>query len=118
MNSLMTLLLSELVINKQTKGILINLLNLDIDLDLLEEFIIRHPELIELNDIQDKKNKKIKLTISEHFYKMDNLDIIIKTLTPEQLTSIIFQISHTIALIQQKYPGFRHNNLNIDSILR
>ena len=33
------------------------------------------------------------------------------------IKSLLFQIIHTLISIQYKYPGFRHNKLNIDNIM-
>ncbi len=118
MNSLVTWLLSDLVVTKKTKGILLNIMNLDLGLDLLMDFLDNYPEIYsDFKDIQDKKNKIVNVTISEHFFKTDLLSEIANKLTWEQLKSIIFQVAHVIALAQQTYPGFRKNNLTCDTIL-
>jgi hypothetical protein len=118
MNSLVSWLLSDLVVTKKTKGILLNIMNLDVGLDLLMDFLDNYPEIYaDFKDIQDKKNKMINVTISEHFFKTDLLSEIASSLTWEQLVAIIFQVGHVIALAQQAYPGFRKNNLTCDTVL-
>jgi len=118
MNSLVTWLLSDLVTTKKTKGILLNIMNLDIGLDLLIDFLDNYPEIYaDFKDIPDKKNKIINVTISEHFFKTDLLSEIASSLTWEQLVSIIFQVGHILALSQKTYPGFRKNNLTCDTVL-
>lgn len=118
MNSLVTWLLSDLVVTKKTKGILLNIMNLDVGLDLLMDFLDNYPEIYsDFKDIQDKKNKMVNVTVSEHFFKTDLLSEIASGLTWEQLKSIIFQVAHVLALAQQAYPGFRKNNLTCDTVL-
>ncbi len=117
-NSLVTWLLSDLVVTQKTKGILLNIMNLDVGLDLLMDFIDNYPEIYaDFKDIQDKKNKIINVTVSEHFFKTDLLSEIASELTWEQIKSIIFQVGHVLALSQQAYPGFRKNNLTCDTVL-
>jgi hypothetical protein len=116
-HSLITWLLSDLVIMRKTKGILLNLMTVDIDFDLLEEFIDNFQEIApDFLQIQNKKDKVINVVISEHFFKTELLNNIILDLTWNQLKSIIFQVAHTLAIIQSTYNGFRHNNLLLDSI--
>jgi hypothetical protein len=117
MNSLLTYLFSDLVINGQTKGILLNLMNVDIEFDLLEEFYSNYPEIADdFSEIQNKKDKVINITIFEHFFKMELLSKIILDLTWDQLKSIIFQVAHTLAVIQEKFNGYKHNNLFINEL--
>ena len=112
MNSLITYLFSDLVITNKTKGILLNLMNVDIDFELLEDFYNNYPEIAsDFSEIQNKKDKVINITIFEHFFKMELLSKILLDLTWDQLKSIIFQVAHTLAVIQQEFNGYKHNNL-------
>lgn len=113
MNSLMTFVLSDLVIKKQTKGILLHLLNIDLDSELLIPLFKKQNETI---DLLDKKNKKVKCCVSEHFFKQKKFDLEIDNLNIKQIYSIIFQVLTTLATIQQSYPTFKHNNLDMESI--
>ena len=112
MNTLMTWLLSDLVITRKTKGILLNIMNVDIDFELLEEFYSNIPQISsDFLDVLNKKDKVINITIFEYFFKRETLSKIIIDLTWIQLKAIIFQVAHTLAVIQEKYKGFRHNFL-------
>jgi hypothetical protein len=116
-NSLVTWLLSDLVILKKTKCILLNLMNFDVTLDLLSDFIDNYPEVnADFIDINDKKNKIVNVTVMEHFFKTELLSEIINSLSWNEIKSIIFQIAHVLALIQETYPGFRKNNLTLDTV--
>lgn len=91
MNSLVTWLLSDLVISKQTKCILLNLINFDVTLDLLSDFIDNYQEVnADFSNINDKKNKLINVTVTEHFFKTELLSEIINSLSWNELKSIIF----------------------------
>ena len=112
MNSLITYLFSDLVISGKTRCILLNLMNVDIEFELLEEFYSNNSEIAnDFSEIQNKKDKVINITIFEHFFKMELLSTILLDITWDQLKSIIFQVAHTLAVIQETFNGFRHNNL-------
>ena len=112
MNAYMTWLLSDLVITRKTKGILLNMMNVDIDFELLEDFYSNIPQISsDFLDVLNKKDKVINITVFEYFFKIETLSKIIMDLTWNQLKSIIFQVAHTLAVIQEKYNGFRHNFL-------
>lgn len=117
-NSLVTWLLSDLVVTKKTKGILLNLMSFDVSLDLLVDFIDNFPEVYaDFVDIPDKKSKLINITVMEHFFKTDILSEIVNDLTWQQIESIIFQVAHVLSLVQKSFPGFRKNNLTLDTIM-
>ena len=112
MNAYVTWLLSELVITRKTKGILLNIMNVDIEFELLEDFYSNIPEISsDFVDAPNKKDKVINITIFEHFFKTETLNKIIMNLKWNELKAIIFQVAHTLAVIQDKYNGFRHNLL-------
>ena len=103
-------LLSDLVIHKKTKNILLTICNADIPVKELELFIKKYPEI--------KLKDTASVTICEHFYKLVTLkDHLEKERNIENYKDSIFQILHCINVIQSIYPSFRHNNLNIDTIL-
>jgi uncharacterized protein YeeX (DUF496 family) len=93
-------------------------MNFDVRLDLLNDFLDNYQEIYaDFKDIPDKKNKLVNVTVYEHFFKTDILSEVANELTLQQLESIIFQVAHTLALIQNVFPGFRKNNLTCDTIL-
>jgi hypothetical protein len=114
MNSLMTYILSELVIKNINRNILLNIACIDVNLKLLNELINNYPDLSDLKEIN--KHKTVRITISEHFFKLKNLDYVINKLTDNQIISVIKQVYYTLVQIQQVYPTFRHNMLNLTSI--
>ena len=115
MNSRMTYLLSDFVVKGLTKNILLILLSIDIETEWLKDIFDKIPELQEINQMS---NKIVSVTIFEHFFKMENLDIYAtkKTLSDNDFKSIFAQLIYTLIIIQEKYPKFRHNNLKLSSI--
>jgi hypothetical protein len=105
-------LLSDLVVHKKTQGILVNICNMDIPMKDLELFIKKYPE------IKFTGSNQISITIREHFYKLVSLkDFLIKDSSTDKFKSCIFQVFHTLDIIQSMYPTFRHNNLTISTIM-
>ena len=105
-------LLSDLVVHKKTNGIMINICNADIPTKDLEIFTKKYPE------IKFSKDSIISVTIREHFFKLVTLkEHLSKENTLENYKSCIFQVLHTLDVIQSMYPTFRHNNLTIDTVL-
>ena len=105
-------LLSDLVIHKKTSGIMINICNADIPVKDLDVFIKKYPE------IKFSNSNPISVTIREHFYKLVSLkDFLNKDLSVQNFKSSIFQVLHTLDVIQSMYPTFRHNNLTISTTM-
>jgi len=100
-------LLSDLVIHKKTRGILLNICNCDIPSKDLEIFVKKYPKI--------KVKNMLSVTIREHFFKLISLKEHLEE--SSDFKSCIFQVLHTLHIIQSMYPTFRHNNLNIDTIL-
>jgi hypothetical protein len=103
-------LLSDLVIHKKTTGIMLNICNVDIPAKELQLFTKKYPEI--------KLDGTVSVTIREHFYKLVTLkEHLKKDNTFKNYQDCIFQVLHTLSVIQSMYPTFRHNNLTIDNIL-
>jgi hypothetical protein len=115
MNAVMSYILSELSINNKTRHLLLNILNIDIDSNDIKQFLIKFPEIDVSNLL---KYKKIGLSVTEHFFKMKTLDVVLKEnkFTDEKYKVLFFQILHTLSVIQKEYPEFRHNQLHPNKI--
>ena len=65
-------------------------------------------------------DKMLSITISERFFKMQTLENYInnniQNMNTDDISNIIFQVVHTLAIIREKYPKFNHNLLSIDKI--
>ena len=115
-DSLFSYLLSTLILSKKTKHILLPLLNIDINYNDIE-FIFD-------DNIKYKLKNKIKsneilnicsVQIKEHYYKQILLNEYLKTNICDYKI-LLFQIIYTLAVIQNEYPTFRHNNLILNNI--
>jgi hypothetical protein len=117
-DSLFSYLLSQLVLYKKTKHILLPIINFDIEFDKIEPLIKSIPiyskikEKVEFEEV----NKLMSIRIKEHYFKSKLLKEYIEE-NQCDYKPLLFQVIHTLAVIQKEYPGFRHNNLTIDNIL-
>jgi hypothetical protein len=121
MNKIFLKLFSDFLSYGQTKHITLQILNIDLQFVDFEEFIVNIPELKEFLDVSNAHNKVVSLGITEHFYKMISLNNfltfeLLNSWSDNEYKSLIFQIVHTLAVIQNKYQHFRHNNLNIKNM--
>ena len=111
-DNMLSYILSELYLKNKTKHILLPILNFEIKLDNIKDLIISID-----NKITEKidKNKNCFIKIRENYY--DNL-LILKDyiINCNDIKIILFQIIHTLFIIQQKFPDFFHNKLNCNNI--
>lgn len=117
-DSLFSYLLSQLVLRKRTNHILLPVINFDIEFEHIESLIKNIPiyssikEKVEFEEV----NKIMSIRIREHFFKSKLLREHLQENTCDY-KPLLFQLIHTLAIIQEEFPGFRHNNLTIDNIL-
>jgi hypothetical protein len=117
-DSLFCYLLSQLVLSKKTKHILLPIINVDCVLSDIEHIIKNDTvyekikKAINNNDI----GEKCCLQLREHFFKSTNLD---EYLSKNNCSykGLLFQIIHTLAVLQNEFNGFRHNNLTLKNII-
>jgi hypothetical protein len=103
-------LLSDLVIHKKTRNILVNVNNFDVNTKDLLLFLKKYKDI--------KVSGVLSVTIREHFYKLVTLrEHIEAEPTLENMKDSIFQVLNTINVIQSMYPTFRHNKLDVDTIM-
>ena len=103
-------LLSDLVIHKKTRNILVNINNFDVNTKDLLLFLKKYKDI--------KVAGVLSVTIREHFYKLVTLrEHIESDPTLENMKDSIFQVLNTINVIQSMYPTFRHNKLDVDTIM-
>jgi hypothetical protein len=114
-DNLISYILSELYLKNKTKHILLPILNFEIKLDNIKDILNGINNKI-TNKLEQNKNCFIK--IRENFYNniitlknyiINNNDFLI-------IKIILFQIIHTLFIIQQKFPQFLHNKLNCNNI--
>ena len=117
-DSLFSYLLSQLVLGKKTKHILLPIINLDCVYEDIER-IIQDDSIIKTikKKISDNEiTSTCCLQLREHFFKTANLEEFLKENTCSY-KGLLFQIIHTLAVIQNDYEGFRHNNLLVKNVL-
>ncbi len=123
---LMIRLLSNFVKNKQTPHLVLPITTFNTS---IKPFISLPKDNIVNNKKYDafiKRYKKgeyyenVSILISEWANSGDLLDYIkknYKTMDVKHWRSILFQILSVLAIIQNKYPGFRHNDMKANNIL-
>jgi len=120
---LMEKLLSNLVVNKNTPHIILPLCKFD-------THIANFVKLIDKDNEKNKNfidryhggvfNEKVSVCINEWCTRGTLYDFIkqhFKRLTQIHWKVIFFQLISTLAVIQSKYPSFRHNDLKASTIL-
>ena len=117
-DSLFSYLLSYLVLSKKTKHILLPIINVDVKLSDIENIIKNYPlypkikKAINNNEISDI----CSLQLREDFFKTITLeDYLSKHICSYK--ELLFQVIHTLAVLQKEYSGFRHNNLLLKNII-
>ena len=118
---IMHFLLSDFLTYKQTKHIIIPIINLDIPLSSIRNFLnkTQNDDIKKL--LNNNDDKILKINITEHFFKKKTLhdalsDELLKSWSDLDFKILIFQLIHTLSLICTKYPNFAHNNLILKHI--
>jgi len=117
-DALFSYLLSQLVINKKTQHILLPIVNFDISFEKIEPLLKNLPiykivkEKIDYNEIKNTLSVRVR----EHFLKSKILKDYMEKNSCDY-KPLIFQVIHTLAVLQKEFPGFRHNNLTPENIL-
>lgn len=116
-DSLFSYILSELVLNRKTKHLTIPLINIDIKVSEIEKIIgddnyyDKIKNLFKNNIIQDV----CCLQLREHFFSTNNLFDYLKE-NKCVYKGLLFQVIHTLAVLQKEFVGFKHNNLILKNI--
>jgi hypothetical protein len=117
-DSVFSYILSQLVLSKKTKHILLPVINLDINYSDIESFIINDSShsIIKTGILNNNITNKCCLQLREHFFRTVNLEQYLLEHTCSY-KGLLFQVIHTLATIQKEFEGFRHNNLTLSNIL-
>ncbi len=117
-DSLLSYLLSQLVLNKQTIHLLLPIINIDMLFTDIEQIFKTDNcyEKIKFALNNNEMSDICCLQLREQFFKIMVLE---EYLNKNKCShkGLIFQIVHTLAVLQTKYPGFRHNNLLLKNIV-
>ena len=123
---LMIKLLSYFVINKQTPHIVLPITTFNTSikpfLNLTKSNIVNNKKFEQFVEKYDKGEyyQNVSILVSEWANGGDLLDYLrnnYKTMTLKHWRTILFQILSVLAIIQNKYPGFRHNDMKANNIL-
>ncbi len=115
---LFSYILSTLVLAKKTKHIALPIINIDVKINQMHDIIGQYEdvynsfmEMISNNQISNILSVRVK----ESFFKSEQLSSFIKS-SNFNIKKLLFQVIHTLAVLQKEYPGFRHNMLNLSNI--
>ena len=117
-DSLLSYLLSQLILNKQTIHILLPILNIDMLFTDIEH-VLKNDDCYDKIKIAINNNEISNiccLQLREQFFKIMVLEDYL-TINKCSHKGLIFQVIHTLAVLQTQYPGFRHNNLLLKNIV-
>lgn len=109
----------------RNKHIIFPILNFDVSINQknVMSFVKNNKDKFS-NILEDLKggniDENLSFEITEHFYKKSSLKKYLKNnknkLSEEDLKTIVFQVVHTLSEIQDKFNGFRHNNLDTSTL--
>lgn len=111
-------LLSNLVLNKKTNHILLPIVNVDARFNQIADVLNKFDSFeYYMNEIQNGKISDLfSINVKENFFKSENLEKYMKD-NDFNLKPLLFQLIHTLAIIQKDYPNFRHNSLSPSNVM-
>lgn len=120
-DSAISYLFSPLVINKIVPNVLLPIVNLDVKLSKVSDFLV---PLVPFGNFTKKIKKGdysnlLSVRVRENFYKGKTLENILENSTPKKkvdLKPILFQVLYTLDKLNEHYPNFRHNSLSPENI--
>jgi hypothetical protein len=117
-DALFSYLLSSLVLNNQTKHILLPIINVDVDFQQFNDVLKNYNAYDDfLNGINENTTSSIfSIRVKENFFKSMRLTDYLSS-NECDLKKLLFQVIHTLAIVQEEYKGFRHNDMNANNIL-
>jgi hypothetical protein len=118
-DSLFSYILSNLVLQKKTKHILLPIINIDIYYDKIKNIINNDILQQKIQDLinTNKIHNICCLQVREYYFQMKTLDVYLKDNSNTiNYKHLLFQIIHTLVILQNEYEGFRHNNLKLNNI--
>ena len=116
-DSLFSYLLSQLVLSKKTIHLLLPIINIDIKFSELEHFINNDSSYGIIKQLITNGNllDVCCMQLREHFFKSITLDTYLKE-NKCAYKQLLFQVIHTLAVLQNEFDGFRHNNFTLKNI--
>jgi hypothetical protein len=116
-DQLYSYLLSSLVLRKKTNHILLPIVNMDVRFNQFHDVLKNESFYSNLiSKITNKKHSDLfSVNIKEHFLNSESLTSYLKK-NKYSIKNLLFQVIHTLAVIQKEYPNFRHNALNTSNV--
>ena len=116
-DAVISYILSFLVLTKKTNHILLPILNIDVKIQQFQDII---KDFKEFEHFKKKLNDNaisdiFSIKVRESFFKMYTLCDYLKS-NQCDIKILLFQLIHTLALLQNEYPNFRHNKLDCNNI--
>ena len=115
---LFSYILSKIVLDKKSSGILLPIINFDIEMKMIQNMLKSLDLYNFFNEmlINDKISSIFSFRLKENF---DRSLILSEYLSEKEINFkyLLFQIIHVIAVIQQIHPTFCHNNLTLENIM-
>ena len=117
-DSLFSYLLSYLSLNNKTNHILLPIINIDVGFSQFEDIVskVSNYDIIKKKLNNNEISDIFSIRVRENFFKSMTLSEYISS-NQCDLKKLLFQVIHTLAIIQNEYKHFRHNNLSPDNIL-
>ncbi len=115
---LFSYILSKLVLSKLTKHIALPIINVDVKFSQMNDIIKPYEDVYaKFFDMINKEQVSdiLSVRVKENFFKSMMLSEFIQSSQCNN-KKLLFQLIHTLAVLQREYPGFRHNMLNLSNI--
>lgn len=117
-DSFFAFLFGNKVLNNQINLVELPIVNFDIEFSKIKDILTSYPEVEYFEEnIENKKISNIvNLRLRERFFKSKTLLEHLEQSQECNLKDILVQICLTLAQIENYYPKFKHNNLNLNGI--
>jgi hypothetical protein len=114
-------ILSHFVIDKQTPHILLPMFTFTSNISIFLENNNKFLDFVQKHN-DNKYHDKVRILVTEWANRGDLLEFLKKhhnspLFTLHHWKAFLFQIISTLAIIQSKYPSFRHNSFKVNEIL-
>ena len=119
-DSLFSYVLSKLVLEEKTQHILLPIINIDVEFSQIENILKSYPIYNEYKELidQDKISNVFSIRTKAQWEDSEILtDYLNSNKDKVDYKVILFQLIHTLAVIQLEYSDFVHGNLKLSNIL-
>jgi hypothetical protein len=116
-DSLFSYLVSQLVLSKKSSHLLLPIINIDTKFNEIERFVNNDTSYNKIKQLITNGNilDTCCIQLREHFFKSVTLEHYLKE-NRCVYKQLLFQVIHTLAVLQNEFNGFRHNNLILKNV--